>query len=470
MRDVTDRSGARRGPDFPASRVRGQVLVPGDASYDEERSGFQAGYSHRPDVVVRAADADDVAVAVGHAAARDAPLAVQATGHGLASPLQGGVLISTRAMTDVRVDASARTARIGAGVRWGSVVEEAARFGLAPLSGSGPGVGAVSYVLGGGVGLLARQYGYAADHVRSVDVVTAEGGPRHLTAESEGDLFWALCGGGPGNFGVVTGMEVGLVPLERFYGGRLVFDGELAPDVLEGWGKWTEDLPEELTSSVSLLIHPDVPAVPGPLRGRYVAQVQIAFDGTESEGERLIGPLRAIGPRVSETLRMMPYTESARVYDEPDRPHAYQGGNVLLGERLPDAAALRPVLELTGPDAPVTTVLSLRHMGGALGRQAAVPNAVGRQDAGHLMVVLSVTEGTGASREVEVTGLHERVFETVAPWTVGSDLNFRYGRPSQALRLGSRPAAHDRTSLRRLADVKALVDPADLFRFHQGAP
>ncbi|GGO49318.1 oxidoreductase [Streptomyces daqingensis] len=456
---MADRAAARRVP-FPADEVRGRVLLPDDGAWSGECSGFQAGYRHRPDVVVTAADADDVRTAVRHAAAHELPFAVQATGHGLGRALDGGVLVSTRRMAHVQVDAAARTARVGAGARWGDVVEEAARSGLAPLSGSGPGVGAVSYTLNGGVGLLAREFGYAADHVRSLDVVTSDGRLRHVAPDSEPDLFWALRGGGGrGGFGVVTELEIGLVPVERFYGGQLIFDGALAGDVVEAWRAWTATVPEELTSSVTMLDYPDVPALPEGLRGRYAAQVQIAYNGGRAEGERLVEPLRAVGPRLGETLRTMPYTESAGVYNEPDMPHGYQGANVLLGGELPDQGVLGSVLELTGPRAPAMTVLSLRHMGGALGREPEVPGAVGHREAGYLMVLLSVTEDAASP---EADAMHERVFELVEPWTVGASSNFLYGRASRAV-AGGGPDAHGSEQRRRLRGLKALVDPVNLF-------
>lgn len=443
--------------DFPEGRVNGPVLRPGDDAYNEERSGFQTGCQHQPDVIVCATGADDVRTAVRHATTRGLPFAVQATGHGLTSPLRGGVLVSTRRMTDVRVDAASRTAWIGAGARWGQVVEEASRFGLAPPSGSGPGVGAVSYTLHGGIGLLARQYGFAADHVRSIDIVTADTRLRNVTAGSEPDLFWALRGGG-GGFGVVTGMEVALMPVGQFYGGRLVFGGELAGDVLEVWRSWTAAVPEELSSSVTVLDYPDIPLLPENLRGRYVAQVQVAYNGPRERGERLVEPLRKIGPRLAETLRTMPYAESASVYDEPDRPHAYTGGNVLLGE-LPPAAALRSVLELTGPDSPAMTVLALRHLGGALRREPEVPNAVAHRDAEFLLMVLSVTEGADIG---ELEALREEAFRLVEPCTVGSSPSFRYGPSARAVTGGVR-AAYDPESRRRLDGLKALLDPGHVF-------
>ena len=138
-------------------------------------------------------------------------------------------------MDGVRVDPGSRTAWLGAGVRWGQVIAEATRHGLAPLNGSASTVGAVSYSLGGGIGLLARQYGFAADLVRRVEVVTADGRLRRVSAEWEPDLFWALRGG-RANFGIVTAIEVGLVPVRRVYGGSMVWDGALAADFLPAPG------------------------------------------------------------------------------------------------------------------------------------------------------------------------------------------------------------------------------------------
>ncbi|MCI2423779.1 FAD-dependent oxidoreductase [Saccharopolyspora sp. K220] len=115
---------------------------------------------------------DDVTAAVRFAAGHGMPIAVQATGHAPMRPADGALVISTHRIQDVRIDPQARTARIGAGVRWNSVVEAAAAHGLAPLSGATPYVGAVGYITGGGIGLLARSHGYAADHV-SLEIVTA---------------------------------------------------------------------------------------------------------------------------------------------------------------------------------------------------------------------------------------------------------------------------------------------------------
>src|SRR5437763_6601100 len=319
------------------TRVRGLVFLPGDEGYDAERSGFQLDDPHRPAVVVGARSAADIRAAVAFAAERALPVAVQATGHGLATRAHGGVLVTTRRLGGLHVDPTARTAALEPGVTWGQVIEAAARHGLAPLNGSSPGVGAVGYVLAGGLGLLGRRYGWAADHVRSLDVVTADAQLRHVTATGHPDLFWALRGGG-GGLGIVTRLEVELVPLGSVYGGALFFDAEHAGPVLDAFRSWTETLPEDPTSSFALVPFPDLPMLPEPLRGRYVASVRIAFAGDAVAGERLVEPLRAIAPTLMDTVRELPWTESDTIATDPPAPHAYHGIGVLLRDLDGDAA------------------------------------------------------------------------------------------------------------------------------------
>lgn len=429
-------------------------LRPRDAAYAEEIAGFQTGFAQRPDVVFPAASAQDVAAAVAYAARERLPLGVQATGHGLPGAARGGVLVTTRRMDGVTVNAAARRVRIGAGARWGQVVAAAAPHGLAPLNGSSPGVGAVSYTLGGGLGILGREFGHAADRVHWLDVVTADARPRRVTASSEPDLFWALRGGG-GDFAVVTALEMDLVPVAEVYGGALVFDGRVVePGVLlRGYEEWTRTLPRTLTSSLAALPYPNAPFVPEPLRGRYALSVRIAFTGSTAEGERLVAPLRGLGPLLSDSLRRMPYTATPAIHGDPPVPHAYHGDSVMLREL--DVAATTEVLGLAGPGAPMMCVVQVNHLGGALAEPPAVPNAVPHRGARFLLRLLSVLDGTDMAA---VRDLHGRAFARLAPWTAGRSLNFSFGG-------GDRPEGLYGAAARdRLAEVKQRYDPTCLFR------
>ncbi|GAA2418641.1 FAD-binding oxidoreductase [Streptomyces pulveraceus] len=418
-------------------------------------TGFQTGFTVRPDLVVEAAHADDVRTAVAHAAARGLRVHVHATGHGLPGAVEGGVLISTRRMDSVVIDPVRRTARIGAGTTWARVIEAAAPHGLAPLNGSSPSVGAVSYTLGGGLGVLAREFGYAADQVRALDVVTADGVPRHVSPDSEPELFWALRGGGH-RLAVVTGMEIGLVGAERLYGGSVAFDGEAAgtgaAEVAGRYLEWAGTLPDTVTSSLAALQYPDLPQLPEPLRGRYVVSVRVAYTGSAAEGERLVAPLRAIGPALADSLREMPYTDSHTIHGDPPFPHAYYGDGVVLGGL--DGGGAARVLELTGPKAPMTTVVQINHLGGALAAPPAVDNAVPYREAGFLVRLLSPLDGTDVA---SVRALYAEVAEGLAPAVLGRSLNFSFGGGDRT------EGFHDARTRRRLAGLVSRHDPASLF-------
>ncbi|MEU4343788.1 FAD-binding oxidoreductase [Nocardia sp. NPDC023852] len=430
----------------------GPVFRPGDPGYAEEIAGFQTAYAHRPTLIVGAVHAEDVRAAVEYAARHDLPIAVQATGHGLSVATEGGVLISTRRMTGLRVDPTTRIAHIGAGVRAGALVEAAAEHGLAPLNGSSPSVGVVGYLLGGGVGLLARQFGFAAERVRAIELVTADGRMRRLGPGDE--LFGAVLGTG-GNFGVVTALEVELVALATVYGGQLVFDTPLVERALDAWRQWTASVPEEMTSAVTMLTFPDIPQVPAPLRGRYVASFRIAFNGTTEEGERLVAPLRAVGERLKDDLRAMPYTESHTIHSDPDHPHAYAATNALLGAYTEEAAAA--LLTAAGPESGVDAVVDVRHLGGALARPGGAGIAVDYRDAAYIVRVITGPEGTAAQA---------RVRAALAAWTLGHNLNFLYGGGADADEAQTR-AGYLPGSYARLAALKAKYDPRNRFRFNR---
>ncbi|MGJ5895303.1 FAD-binding oxidoreductase [Streptomyces sp. V2] len=437
----------------------GTVLGPEDAGYDAARSGVQRTYLHRPSVIVRAGRPADVQLAVRRAARHGLPVAVQATGHGLNVPTDGGVLIDTTPMAEVRIDPVSRTAWAAAGTRWEQVIDAAAEHGLAPLSGSSPDVGVVGYTLSGGLGLLSRSFGYAADHVRRVELVTADGELRTLTPGD--DLFWAVRGGG-GNFGVVTGLEFALFPVDRFFGGGLYFDAPYIPAVLKTYREWTETVPDAMCSSIGLIPMPDVPGVPPPLRGRHLAHVRIAHLGSVESGEHLVAPLRALGPRLVDTLGEMPFTASGTIHNEPKQPRNFYCANAMLSEfapSVPDA-----VLDLVGPGSGAFAVVQFNHLGAALSRPPETDNAVGHRGASHVLRVVTLPQGPGRDPAHDVA---RGVTRTTAPWTLGRSPNFVQGderAPEQTRE------CYEASAFQRLAALKAVHDPANLFRCNVNIP
>ena len=212
--------------------VSGPVFGPDDGeAWDGARRPWSVGVDQHPAAVVEVAGADDVAAAIGFARENGLGVMAQPTGHAASWDLHDVVLLRTGALADVEVDAGARLARVGAGARWRDVQGAASSEGLAGLAGTAPTVCVTGYMLGGGLSWLGRRYGVAANSVRAFEVVTADGRRLRADAESEPDLYWALKGGG-GNYAIVTGLEIDLVPVPEVYAGNLIFPMARSGEVL----------------------------------------------------------------------------------------------------------------------------------------------------------------------------------------------------------------------------------------------
>ncbi|GAA4401140.1 FAD-binding oxidoreductase [Fodinibacter luteus] len=437
-----------------AREVVGAVLDGDAPATAAEVSGFNTAVTHRPALVVAAEGAGDVAAAVRHAREVGIPVAVQATGHGAADPVDGAVLVTTARMRGVTVDPHSRTARVEAGARWRSVIDAAVPHGLAPLSGSSSGVGVVGYTLGGGMGHLARRHGFAADHVRAVELVTADGTLRRVTAESDPELFWAVRGG-QARFGIATAVEFGLVPVPEFFGGAVLFGPGDVERVLRAWAEWAPAMPEDVTTSVAVLRLPPLDSVPPPLRGVVSLALRFGLAGPPARGEALLAPMRAVAPALLDTVGPMSYAAVDGIHMDPTEPMpAVMRGGIL--HSLPPAA-LDALLGVAGPDVDIPlAMVELRLMGGALARPAAVPNAVaGREGAFSLSVVAPAPPPL---RDVAPVVTHG-VLRTLEPWSPGTTLvNFGGHGGEQALSRAWTPDV-----LERLRRVKAAVDPHDTF-------
>lgn len=361
-------------------------LTPALPGYDDERSGYNISVTHRPEVIVPAESISDVVAAVRHATTHGLGVAVLATGHGPSIPADGQLLINTSRMQGIAIDPVRRTARVEAGVRGGALVRAAAEHGLAPVNGSSPEVGVVSYHLGGGIGLLGRQFGWAVDHVRAIDVVTSDGRLRHVSATSEPDLFWALRGAGKGTLGVVVALELDLHPVTRIHGGGMHFDAADAGGVLDTWLDWTRSTPETMGTSALLVQLPDLPFLPEPIRGRRVVHLRFAFTGAPDEGERLVRRFRDLAP-LTDTVAEMPYTEVGTIHAEPTTPVPFHASNAMLGAL--DGEAIRTLLdEAVGGE----YLVELRHMGGAFSRPGTVPSALARRDGEYVLYAGGVAD------------------------------------------------------------------------------
>ncbi|MFJ5212343.1 FAD-binding oxidoreductase [Streptomyces nigra] len=444
------------------NEISGPVMTPDSPEYPTECANFNLNRLVEPAVVVGAESANDVAAAIRFATRRGMPVAVQNAGHQVVLPVSDNwLLITTSRMDDLAVDPDARTARVGAGVRWRQVLIEAAKSGLAPIAGSAPDVGIVGYTLGGGLSpLLGRSLGYAADHVRWMEVVTAEGRIRAVTADSDPELFWALLGG-KGNFGIVTRIEFGLFPVTEFYGGGIWFRGEDMAAVLEVWRAWVPTLGEETTTSVAIQRLPDLDALPEPLRGAFVLHVRIGHLGGAATGAKIVAPVRAAATPLLDSLMNRPFTEIGEIHLDPVEriPYVESG----TGLREMSAETIDTIVALTGPDSgcPLASV-EIRALGGALDREAAVPNAVPSRG------VPFITFAFGVGSPAELGPMQDYLnayVERLAPWADDATV-VNFVSPDEAVSEEGVRRLFGPDLYTRLAAVKRQYDPANVFRIN----
>ncbi len=436
-----------------AARTSGRVWTPtaaDHAGYDEERTGFNLALDHRPDVVLAAATSADVVEGIRFAAEENLPVDVQATGHGAHKAMDGGLLITTRRHADVQVDAVRQVARIPAGATSGEVIAAAAPHGLAAPVGAAPGVGYLAYTIGGGLGPMGRAHGYAADCVRRLDVVAADGRELIVTPEQHEDLFWALRGGG-GNLAAVTSIEIDLLPVAEIFGGGLFFNGDQAPELLDGFRRTIATATPEMSLSLAFVAFPDLPGVPPPLQGRFCGHVRVGYLGAPATGDDIIAPLRAAGPFL-DTVRVLRMTEIGSIHADPVGPMSVSTNSLaLVSDDLLDDLA--PVLQ---PDAPF--MLELRHLGGALAGPPRMASAVGHRDA-----VLNLFTSAYPGSPPTAADAQQQVCDTLASSSAGGPL--RNFLPQQ---YPDATDCYEAATAARLAQLKATWDPTDMFRFTPG--
>ncbi|MDQ1661895.1 MAG: hypothetical protein QOJ68_1875 [Blastococcus sp.] len=438
-------------------RVHGPVYAAGDDGMAAEVATWNVAIQHTPAIAVGATCAADVAAAVSWAVAHDLGVAVQATGHGPVRNAAGSLMITTRRMQGVFIDPHRRIARVQAGVKWGPVMEAAAEYGLVGLRGSSSDVGVVGYVVGGGLGPLGRKHGFAADSVTAVEIVTADGRLRRLTAECEPDLFWAVRGG-KGNFGIVTAVEIELFPFGALVAGAIFFAAEDAAAVLHAYREWAPTMPEDVTTSVAVLRLPDLEELPPPLRGQAVVHLRYCYAGDDiAEGERLVEPMKAAGRIVLGYIHPMLPGEMDSIHVDPVDPlPAWEKG---MGLAEFPAEAVDAFLATAGPQLDIPLIMvEIRQLGGALARGPRVPNAVtGRGAAWAVYVVgVGVPELAGI-----VPMLGRGVLDALRPWASAECPMNHLGEAGPEEVAANYPPA----VLERLRAIKAAVDPTGIFSF-----
>jgi hypothetical protein len=426
-------------------------------------SGFDLGTPMRPDVVIDAQSAADVAAAVGVAADNSLPVTVLGSGHGRLAGMTGGLAVTMRALNGVNVDVTARTARISAGCTWDPVLAAVTPHRLAAPCGSAPSVGVCGFLLGGGIGPLASALGFGSDYVRSIELVTPADGPITVTADQHPDLYWAARGG-KGGFGVVTAMTIELLPLAQVVGGGLYFAADDAPAVLHAYAAWATSLPRSSTTSFAILRLPHINTLPDAISGQHVVHVRFASVDSQDEATRQLADLRSVARPLVDTVRDLPYAKLGTIHGDPTAPMPIANGTASLAAL--DGAAIDALLAAAGPDVDVPlSSVEVRTLGPATHEDPATADAVGARGTPHLLNVYAAPSATMTEDQRLAAARH--ALDATRPWQAPVTLiNFvgRANDPSAVV--GSWTADQND----RLDAVRRRHDPDCLFPFARHRP
>lgn len=441
----------------------GQLILPGDATYNEARQVWNGMIDRYPALIARCHSTEDVQAAVNFAREQNLLVAVRGGGHNVAgyATCEGGIVIDLSPMRKVEVDPLARTARVEGGATLGDLDAATQAFGLAAAAGVVSTTGVAGLTLGGGLGWLRRKYGLACDNLVAAEVVTA-GGQVVYTSESQNpELLWGLRGGG-GNFGIVTSFVFKL----HSVGPEVAFTFVFYPiakvkEVLRFHQEFLSQEPGDISTIAVLGQVPHLEAFPAEVHGQPFVGVLGMYAGEATEGMKAMQPLRDLGESLVDLSAIMPYTEAQKVYDA-DYPngHRYYWKSTNMNVLSDEVIEILTRYAIEAPSGHSTIDVWLN--GGAMGQPGAGATAYGRRDIPYLVNPEANWERP-EDDSLNITWARNLLAELEAYSAGGMYLNFP-GFLEEGEKL-VRASYGDNYA--RLVALKQQFDPHNLFRRNQ---
>lgn len=446
-------------------RLKGPVLAPGDAGYEESRTVWNAMIDRRPALIVRCLGTADVLACVQFAREHNLLLCVKGGGHNIAglATADGALMLDLSLMRGVWVDPGRKVARAQAGALLGDVDRETQLHGLAAVLGFVSATGIAGLTLGGGFGYLTRRWGWTSDNVVGMDLVTADGRLTRATSDQNADLFWGLRGGG-GNFGVVTGIDYTLHPIgPEIVGGLVAWPASAAPQVLELYRTVTAEGPPELTIVALMRPAPPAPWLPKDMHGKPIVALLACYSGNPADGEKVVAPIKAFGNPVGDVLVRRPYTQLQSLLDgtQPKGRRYYWKSEYLPGI---EPALCDKVMAHAARIASPHSAVILFQIDGALNKVAAGHSAVGNRGARYVLNIAGSWEQPGDDA-ANIDWARAAWKDMKSFSTGGTYINFLTADEGP-----ERNQAAYGHGLERLAEVKATWDPANAFRTNRNIP
>ncbi|SPB13000.1 putative oxidoreductase [Caballeronia novacaledonica] len=441
--------------------VRGRVISPSEADYDEARKVWNATIDRRPALIVRCAGTADVIAALAFARDKGLLVSIRGGSHNIAGSAvsDDALMIDLSALKSVRIDPQAKRAYVEPGALLADFDHEAQAFGLATPLGINSTTGIAGLTLGGGFGWISRKFGVTVDNLVAAEIVTADGTWRRVSADSEPDLFWALRGGG-GNFGVVTLFEYKLHELgPQIYGGLVVYPLEQADEVLPKYREFVAQCPDELTVWAVLRLAPPLPFLPEDAHGKPVVVLASCYVGPVENGESMLAPVRRFGTPYGEHLGAMPFTAWQKAFDPlltPGERNYWKSHNFASLNDETFGILTNAVKTLPSTQCEVF----IGAMGGQTNRVPVDATAYANRDSIYTINIHG--RWSDAADDEKCTKWSRDMFAAMTPHAIGSVyVNFMTGEEGDRVKAAYGP------NYERLAEVKRRYDPDNVFRSNQ---
>ena len=447
----------------PAHVPAGDLIDETSPDYDAARRLYNGMIDKKPRWILRCASVDEVVGAVKFARSSETLVAVRGGGHngaGLGS-CDSGLVIDLGPMKAIDVDPVARTVRVQPGCTQGDVDRATRAHDLAVPAGIVSSTGIAGLTLGGGHGYLSRRHGLTIDNLIEAEVVLADGRVVTASADENPDLFWALRGGG-GNFGVVTSFLYRAHPVGDVYAGPIFWDIAHAGEIMRWYRDFLPQAPRDLCVFLGLKTVPSCDPFPREIWGRRICALIGCFNGSQSEGEAAMAPVRrALPAPLMDGMAQMPFAELQALFDPllPEGLQWYWKGDFV--DELSDEAIAAHLDH--GARSP--SELSLMHLypiDGAVQDVAPGDTAWGARGARWSMVIAGIDPDPARAAELKRwasdywSALH--AFNRHG----GAYVNFMMGDEGQ-----KRIRAAYGDNYEALLAVKRKYDPGNLFRVNQ---
>jgi FAD binding domain/Berberine and berberine like len=458
----TSGSVSAKAVDALADQLRGQVIRPGDATYDDARAVHNGSIDRLPGAIARCADVADVITAIRIASDDDALVSVRGGGHNGAGlgVIDGGLVIDLSSMRGIRVDPGAQTVRADGGCTLAEVDHATHAFGLATPSGIISSTGISGLTLGGGIGHLSRRYGLSVDNLVSADVVLADGSFVTASASANPDLFWALRGGG-GNFGVVTALGLRCHPVRNVVTGPVLYDVDDAGDLLRWYREFLPSAPDDLNGFFAFMTVPPAPPFPEHLHMRNVCGVMWCYVGPPEQADEALAPVRSFGIPLLDGIHEAPFPALQSAFDGLYPPGLQWYWRADFFQEIPDDAIA--VHERFGKVPTMHSTMHLYPIDGAPHDVDATDTAFSYRDATWAGVIAGVDPDPANLPMIERWAVD--YWDALHPHSAGGAyVNFMMDEGDARVR------ATYRDNYERLSQVKAQYDPENFFRVNQNIP